>query len=51
VYCLLVAAGAWFFYRAGVAAAAVNYRTMVQAVIMLLIGAGGVFISLRHSAD
>ena len=51
VYCLLVAAGMWFFYSAGVAAATVNYRTMVQAVIMLIIGAGGVFISLRHSAD
>jgi hypothetical protein len=25
-----------------------NYRTMVQAVIMLAIGLGGVSVSLRH---
>jgi hypothetical protein len=51
VYSLLAAAGAWFFYTAGFAAATVNYRTFVQAIIMLLIGLGGVFISLRHRAD
>ena len=51
VYCLLMAAGAWFFYSAGFAADTVNYRTMVQAVIMLLIGTGGVLISARRKAE
>jgi vacuolar-type H+-ATPase subunit I/STV1 len=51
VYVLLVALGAWFFYSAGFSAATVNYRTMVQAVIMLLIGTGGVLISARHKAE
>jgi POT family proton-dependent oligopeptide transporter len=48
VYSILAAVGAWFFYNAGFAAATVNYRTMVQAVIMLAIGLGGVSVSLRH---
>jgi len=51
VYSLLIALGAWFLYRAGFAAATVNYRTIVQAVIMLLIGSGGVLISFRPKAE
>ncbi|MBE3132753.1 MAG: MFS transporter [Acidobacteria bacterium] len=51
VYVLLTVAGAWFLYRAGFAAATVNYRTMVQAVIMLLIGVGGVLISFNKTSE
>ncbi len=48
VYVLLVAVGAWFLYASTFGAVTVNYRTMVQAVIMLLIGLGGVVISLSR---
>jgi proton-dependent oligopeptide transporter, POT family len=48
VYVLLLLLGAWFFYSAAFAAESVSYKTLVQAVIMLLIGTGGVVISLRQ---
>ncbi len=47
VYVLLTLLGIWFFYTAS-SGETMNYRTMVQAVIMLLIGIGGGLISLRH---
>ena len=50
VYTLLALGGVWFLYRAGFAAATINYRTLVQAVIMLLIGLGGLLISARQKA-
>jgi hypothetical protein len=50
VYVLLTALGAFFFYTAS-SGATINYRTMVQAVIMLLIGLGGVVISFRHKSE
>ncbi len=48
IYSLLVLTGGWFFYTSVFGGATVAYKTMVQAVIMLLIGAGGVFISMKH---
>ncbi len=49
VYCGLVLLGAWFLYGS-LSGAEVTYRTMVQACIMLLIGAGGMAISLKRHA-
>ena len=46
VYSGLVLLGAWFF-TTSVSEAEVSYKTMVQALIMLVIGVGGVTISLR----
>jgi len=40
--------GAWFLYRS-VTGEAIEFRTLVQACIMLLIGAGGIAISLQPS--
>jgi len=48
VYSILVILGVAFLYKAGFAAAKVNYKTLVQAAIMLLLGAGGIVMSLRH---
>ncbi|MCC6398753.1 MAG: MFS transporter [Bacteroidetes bacterium] len=45
LYLLLVLLGAWFLYRALFAGPEILYRTAVQAVIMLLIGGGGLYIS------
>ncbi|MFH0990893.1 MAG: MFS transporter [bacterium] len=47
VYLLLTALGCWFFYKSVFAGNTVVYRTMVQAVIMLVIGSGGLVISLK----
>ncbi len=47
VYLLLLVVGIWFFYSSVFGGGSVNYRTMIQATIMLLIGGGGVLISLR----
>jgi dipeptide/tripeptide permease len=49
VYGALALLGAWFFYSSTFGAAEVAFRTMVQALIMLLIGVGGAAISLRKS--
>jgi len=46
VYSGLVLLGGWFLYSS-VTAESIAFRTMVQACIMLLIGAGGVAISLQ----
>ncbi|MBP1691611.1 MAG: major facilitator superfamily 1 [Bacteroidetes bacterium] len=45
LYLLLVLLGAWFLYRSLFAGPEILYRTAVQAVIMLLIGGGGLYIS------
>ncbi len=47
MYTIVAAAGAWFFYTS-VESAEISYKTMVQAVIMLLIGGGGLLITLAH---
>ncbi|MBE0558353.1 MAG: MFS transporter [Proteobacteria bacterium] len=49
VYGLLVVLGMWYF-TSSVSGEEISYKTMVQAVIMLLIGSGGVTISLRHKS-
>ncbi|MCX6137869.1 MAG: MFS transporter [Ignavibacteriales bacterium] len=46
VYALLLAVGAWFFFTS-LAGPEVAYKTLVQAAIMLLIGGGGMTISLH----
>lgn len=48
VYGILVVLGAWFFYTAAFGGEEVAYKTLVQALIMLVIGAGGVWISARN---
>jgi len=48
IYSLLVILGAWFFYSSVFGGATVAYKTMVQASIMVLIGAGGLVISLKR---
>jgi proton-dependent oligopeptide transporter, POT family len=50
VYVVLAAAGGWFFYGSTAGAITVSYRTMVQSLIMLAIGLGGVSVSLRRAA-
>jgi dipeptide/tripeptide permease len=49
VYAALVVLGGWFFYASTLGSATIVYRTMVQSLIMLLIGAGGVMINLKES--
>ena len=44
-YCLLVL-GLLFLWSAIFGAAEISYKTMVQAVIMLILGAGGTAVSL-----
>jgi len=51
VYSVLLLAGAWFLYGSLFAGDTVVYKTMVQALIMLLIGAGGLGISLQHRRE
>ncbi len=48
VYSLLVALGGWFLITATVGVEHIGYKTAVQALIMLLLGSGGIWISLRH---
>jgi dipeptide/tripeptide permease len=47
VYGALVVLGVWYFTTA-VSGEEISYKTMVQAVIMFLIGSGGVAISLQQ---
>ena len=47
VYLVLLLVGGWFFYSSVSSGPDIAYKTMVQAVIMLLIGGGGTLISLR----
>ena len=48
VYTLLLAAGAGFFYASVADPGAIQYKTMTQAIILVLIGGGGLLISLRR---
>jgi dipeptide/tripeptide permease len=45
VYTLLIILGGWFFYNA-LTSESIAYKTLVQALIMLLIGGGGMWISM-----
>ncbi len=51
VYSLLLFAGCWFLYTSIFTGDTIVYKTMIQALIMLLIGAGGLSISLRRGVD
>ncbi len=48
LYSIFVLISIWFFYNSVFASATISYKIMVQAIIMLIIGGGGVIISLRH---
>ena len=48
IYLLLLAAGVLFVWSA-VSGESVSYKTLVQAVIMLALGAGGTVVSLRKA--
>ncbi|HCV42791.1 MAG TPA: MFS transporter [Bacteroidetes bacterium] len=48
IYSLLVTLGGWFFYISAFGGETVAYKTMVQSLIMVLIGAGGLVISLKR---
>jgi dipeptide/tripeptide permease len=48
VYTLLILLGAWFLYASVFTGESVAYKTMVQAIIMLLVGSGGVLIGIKH---
>ncbi len=48
IYSILIVLGGWFFYSSAFHGETVAYKTMVQALIMLLMGAGGVFISMKQ---
>jgi proton-dependent oligopeptide transporter, POT family len=50
IYALLIGVGGFFFWRFGLAAAEPNYRTLLQATIMLAVGAGGLWVSRRPGA-
>ena len=47
IYALLLLGGLLFVRSALFGGAEISYKTLVQAVIMLLLGAGGAAVSLR----
>ncbi|WP_285569387.1 MFS transporter [Geothrix limicola] len=49
IYALLLVAGLLFLRSSIWGGAEVSYKTMVQAVIMLILGAGGTLVSLRKA--
>lgn len=48
IYSILMIGGGWFSYSA-MSGESIAYKTLVQAAIMLAIGLGGVWVSLRHA--
>jgi proton-dependent oligopeptide transporter, POT family len=50
LYTALCVIGLWFLYSALSKSPAIPYRTVVQAAIMILLGSGGLFISIRKTA-
>jgi len=50
VYVVLILAGLWFLYGS-LAAESIAVKTMVQAIIMLLIGSTGIIISRRNRIE
>ena len=48
IYLLLLALGVLFVRSAVFGGSEVSYKTLVQAVIMLLLGASGTLVSLRR---
>jgi hypothetical protein len=51
IYSLLVILGGWFLYQSVFGGETVAYKTMVQATIMILIGGGGLAISMRKNVS
>jgi hypothetical protein len=51
IYAVLVLAGLWFLQSSLVGRETIAYRTLVQSFIMLLIGGGGLLISLRRPSS
>jgi proton-dependent oligopeptide transporter, POT family len=49
IYVLLVCVGGWFLVNS-VSGVGIAYKVLVQSVIMLLIGIGGIIISVKHRA-
>jgi proton-dependent oligopeptide transporter, POT family len=49
IYILLICLGGWFLV-ASVSGEGIAYKVLVQSTIMLLIGIGGIVISLKHRA-
>lgn len=47
IYSVLIILGGWFFYSSAFHGETVAYKTLVQSAIMLVLGAGGVYISLK----
>ncbi|MBI3194458.1 MAG: hypothetical protein HYZ34_08350, partial [Ignavibacteriae bacterium] len=50
IYSVLILLSIWFFYKSVFGGATIAYKTMVQAIIMLIIGVGGVVISAKHKS-
>jgi hypothetical protein len=50
IYALLLAAGV-LFLRSGLSGAELSYKILVQATIMLLLGAGGMIVSLKKGSS
>ena len=50
LYTALCLIGLWFLYSALFRSPSIPYRTVVQAAIMILLGAGGITISFRKTA-
>jgi len=50
IYALLPALGAWFFYKGMFGGPEPAYRMVVQATLMIALGAGGLIVSLGRSA-
>lgn len=48
LYGLLLLVGFWFLYASAFSGPSIGYRTLVQATIMLLIGAGGMTVSFKR---
>lgn len=51
IYSLLVLLGGWFLYGSLFGGETIAYKTLVQASIMLLIGIGGVLVSMKRAAS
>ena len=51
IYAALALFGLWFLQSSLFGRETIAYRTMVQSFIMLLIGGGGLFISLRRPSS
>lgn len=51
VYGILLVIGAYFLYASVSDAETIKYRTMIQALIMLVLGAGGMIVSRKPSSQ